>query len=138
MKLRKAFVMTFGIILALGIGMIANNHVQASASTKNITIKHSRHFVINKKNKHFLHSHDADASLSKNDRSAKKWIAWNESKDHYRAHNGIYYGKYQLGISLLHGDYSPDNQEACANKYVKSRYGTWSNAKRHWLRYNWY
>ncbi|UQS87397.1 aggregation promoting factor surface protein [Nicoliella spurrieriana] len=80
----------------------------------------------------------ATSNLSKSDAAAKKWIAWRESKNSYTASNGRYYGKYQLGIGLLHGNYSAANQEKVADNYVKSRYGTWSNAKRHWLTHNWY
>ncbi|MEJ6399826.1 aggregation promoting factor surface protein [Nicoliella lavandulae] len=76
--------------------------------------------------------------LSSSDSAAKKWIAWRESKNSYSANNGRYYGKYQLGIGLLHGNYSPANQEKVADKYVISRYGSWSNAKKHWLSHNWY
>nr|WP_255552584.1 aggregation promoting factor surface protein [Lactobacillus sp. Sy-1] len=80
----------------------------------------------------------ATSNLSKSDAAAKKWIAWRESKNSYTARNGKYYGKYQLGVGLLHGNYSAANQEKVADNYVLSRYGSWTNAKRHWLSHNWY
>lgn len=76
--------------------------------------------------------------LSKSQRAAKAWIAQRESGGNYRARNGIYYGKYQLTISMLHGDYSKANQEKTADRYTHSRYGTWTKAKRHWLSHGWY
>ncbi|MHA8137575.1 aggregation-promoting factor C-terminal-like domain-containing protein [Lactobacillaceae bacterium Scapto_B20] len=83
----------------------------------------------------------ASASTTKSSSSeaaAKRWIAWRESKNSYSARNGSYYGKYQLGVALLRGNYSPANQERVANNYVISRYGSWANAKQHWLSHNWY
>lgn len=72
------------------------------------------------------------------DSSAKAWIASHESGGSYTAANGNYYGKYQLSKSYLNGDYSAANQEKVADQYVSSRYGSWSNAKSHWLNYGWY
>ena len=70
--------------------------------------------------------------------AAKNWIAMRESGGSYSARNGQYIGKYQLSASYLHGDYSAANQERVANNYVKSRYGSWVNAKNFWLRNGWY
>jgi len=78
------------------------------------------------------------SKLSKNQARAKAWIANKESGGNYRARNGIYYGKYQLTISMLHGDYSKKNQEKTADRYTHNRYGTWTKAKRHWLSHGWY
>ncbi|MCB6442934.1 peptidoglycan-binding protein LysM, partial [Streptococcus salivarius] len=52
--------------------------------------------------------------------------------------NGQYYGRYQLTITYLNGDLSPENQEKVANEYVTSRYGSWSAAKNFWLANGWY
>ena len=65
--------------------------------------------------------------------AAKAWIAMRESGNNYNARNGQYIGKYQLSASYLNGDYSAANQERVANNYVKSRYGSWVNAKNLWL-----
>ncbi|MCG0861978.1 peptidase M23B [Lactiplantibacillus plantarum] len=72
------------------------------------------------------------------DSAAKAWIAGKESGGSYSARNGQYFGKYQLSASYLNGDYSAANQERVANRYVASRYGSWSNAKSHWLANGWY
>ncbi|MFB9769637.1 aggregation-promoting factor [Lactiplantibacillus modestisalitolerans] len=72
------------------------------------------------------------------DSAAKAWIAGKESGGSYSARNGQYIGKYQLSASYLNGDYSAANQERVANNYVSSRYGSWTNAKNHWLSNGWY
>ena len=69
---------------------------------------------------------------------AKAWIAAHESGNNYGARNGQYIGKYQLSAAYLNGDYSPANQERVAENYVKSRYGSWANAKQQWLSNGWY
>lgn len=76
--------------------------------------------------------------LSAKERAAKLWIAARESGYNYRARNGRYYGRFQLDTSYLHGDYSVANQERTADRYVKSRYGSWVAAKRFWVAHNWY
>lgn len=69
---------------------------------------------------------------------AKAWIAAHESGNNYGARNGQYIGKYQLSEAYLNGDYSPANQERVADQYVAGRYGSWTNAKQHWLSNGWY
>ncbi|MFR0610605.1 LysM peptidoglycan-binding domain-containing protein [Limosilactobacillus mucosae] len=69
---------------------------------------------------------------------AKAWIAAHESGNNYGARNGQYIGKYQLSAAYLNGDYSPANQELVADRYVAGRYGSWANAKQHWLSNGWY
>lgn len=78
----------------------------------------------------------AVASLS--EQAARDWIASRESGGSYTAQNGNYYGKYQLSSAYLGGDYSAENQERVANSYVLNRYGSWANAKSHWLQNGWY
>lgn len=78
------------------------------------------------------------SSLSAADAEAKEWIAQKESSGSYTAQNGQYYGRYQLTISYLNGDLSPENQEKVADNYVTSRYGSWSAAKLFWLANGWY
>ena len=70
--------------------------------------------------------------------AAREWIAGKESGRSYTVTNGQYIGKYQLSASYLNGDYSAENQERVANNYVSSRYGSWTNAKQHWLQNGWY
>lgn len=77
-------------------------------------------------------------SLSNDEDEARAWIANKESGGSYTVSNGQYIGKYQLSASYLNGDYSAENQERVANNYVTSRYGSWSNAKQHWLQKGWY
>lgn len=68
----------------------------------------------------------ASNGLSAEDAAAKEWIAQKESSGSYTAQNGQYYGRYQLTITYLNGDLSPENQEKVANQYVVNRYGSWS------------
>ncbi|MDT3391381.1 MAG: LysM peptidoglycan-binding domain-containing protein, partial [Bacillota bacterium] len=80
----------------------------------------------------------ATTSSSSAEQAAKDWIANKESGGSYTATNGQYIGKYQLSSSYLNGDYSAANQEAVANNYVASRYGSWVNAKASWIAQGWY
>ncbi|WP_088809539.1 MULTISPECIES: LysM peptidoglycan-binding domain-containing protein [Listeria] len=77
---------------------------------------------------------------SSTEQQAKEWIAQKESGGNYGAVSatGKYIGRYQLTNSYLNGDYSAANQERVAENYVKSRYGSWSNAKAHHLQTGWY
>lgn len=77
-------------------------------------------------------------SGSSSEAAAKAAIAGRESGGSYSASNGQYYGKYQLGKSMLNGDLSEANQEKTADNYVNSRYGSWSNALKHSDQYGWY
>lgn len=76
--------------------------------------------------------------LSMSEQQAKEWIAARESGGRYNAQNGRYYGRYQLDISYLHGDLSPQNQDNVANNYVNGRYGGWAAAQRFWQSHGWY
>lgn len=78
------------------------------------------------------------AVASSSEQAARDWIASRESGGSYTAQNGNYYGKYQLSSAYLGGDYSAENQERVANSYVLNRYGSWANAKSHWLKNGWY
>ena len=80
----------------------------------------------------------ASNGLSAEDAASKEWIAQKESSGSYTAQNGQYYGRYQLTITYLNGDLSPENQEKVANQYVVNRYGSWSAAKNFWLTNGWY
>lgn len=78
------------------------------------------------------------SSLSQADLEAKEIIAQRESGGSYTAQNGIYYGRYQLTLSYLNGDLSPENQERVADAYVANRYGSWSMALIFWNNNGWY
>lgn len=78
------------------------------------------------------------SNASGSEKAAKEWIASRESSGSYSAQNGRYYGRYQLDLSYLHGDLSAANQEKVADNYVKSRYGSWSNAQNFWQSHGWY
>lgn len=78
------------------------------------------------------------STVSGAEAAAKAWIANRESGGNYNARNGQYIGKYQLSASYLGGDYSAAHQEQVADNYVKSRYGSWVNAKNFWLSHGWY
>lgn len=78
------------------------------------------------------------AVASSSEQAARDWIASRESGGSYTAQNGNYYGKYQLSSAYLGGDYSAENQERIADSYVLNRYGSWANAKSHWLQNGWY
>lgn len=71
--------------------------------------------------------------------AAKEWIAQKESSGSYTAVNGQYYGRYQLNPSLYVGfDTTPAGQEAAADAYVASRYGSWEAAQAFWEANGWY
>lgn len=78
------------------------------------------------------------SNLSASDQAAKEWIAQRESSGSYTAQNGRYYGRYQLDMSYLNGDLSPENQDRVADQYVASRYGSWTAAQAHWMANGWY
>ena len=78
------------------------------------------------------------SNASGSEAAAKAWIAGRESGGSYSARNGQYIGKYQLSASYLGGDYSAANQERVADNYVKSRYGSWTNAQSFWQSNGWY
>lgn len=83
-------------------------------------------------------SYSAPAGMT--EAQAKEWIAQRESGGDYNAvsPSGKYYGRYQLSRDKLNGDYSAANQEATADAYVASRYGSWAKAQEHWQRFGWY
>ena len=78
------------------------------------------------------------SNLSAEEAAAKEEIARRESGGSYTAQNGQYYGRYQLTISYLNGDLSPENQERVADAYVYGRYGSWVAALAHSNAYGWY
>lgn len=110
--------------------LIPNQHKnEAKPSTKPQTSKKSKT------------SHpkvDPQAAWNRANADAKAWISFHESTDSYTATNGQYYGRYQLDRNYLNGDFSPSNQERVAEHYVSDRYGSWVNAKAHWVTHNWY
>lgn len=128
MKFKKvivAFMTALTLFGTMDFAQVAN--LDAHAKTTKTTKKTTKKATTKKK-----------AKLSKSELKAKEWIAYRESRGSYRARNGRYIGRYQLTASYLKGDYSKANQEKTADRYVKNRYGSWNNAKRHWQRYGWY
>lgn len=78
------------------------------------------------------------ATWSGDSSSAKAFIINRESGGSYTATNGRYYGAYQLDISYLGGDLSPENQDRVAEEYVNNRYGGWDGAMSFWQSHGWY
>lgn len=72
------------------------------------------------------------------EQQAKERIAKRESGGNYNARNGRYIGRYQLSKDMLKGDYSPENQERAADRYVAQRYGSWKKALEHSNAHGWY
>ena len=75
---------------------------------------------------------------SSSEEAARQWIIQHESGGNYSAQNGQYYGAYQLSLAYLNGDLSASNQDAVANQYVASRYGSWAAAQAFWQQNGWY
>lgn len=78
------------------------------------------------------------ANHSDAEKAAKEEIARRESGGNYNARNGKYIGRYQLNKNYLGGDYSPENQERVADRYVAKRYGSWQKALKFWNANGWY
>lgn len=95
--------------------------VQSSATTGNTTVNTASSTSVN---------------LSGN--SAADSIAQAESGGSYTATNGRYYGKYQLDISYLGGDLSPQHQEEVFQNYVNQRYGGVNQALAFRQAHGWY
>lgn len=119
---------------------ITNKNQSASPVVSNDNQKASQQKNVNTQqaNKNNSATPVNSSNMDSNNTAAKAWIAQHESGGNYNAMNGQYIGKYQLSSSYLHGDYSPANQEKCANEYVSNRYGNWVNAQQHWMTYGWY
>ena len=98
----------------------------------------SEQMTVEKSDKTEQSTVNPSSDLSAEDAEAKEWIAQKESSGSYTAQNGQYYGRYQLTITYLNGDLSPENQEKTADAYVVGRYGSWSAAKNFWLANGWY
>lgn len=98
----------------------------------------SEQMTVEKSDKTEQSTVNPSSGLSAEDAESKEWIAQKESSGSYTAQNGQYYGRYQLTITYLNGDLSPENQEKTADAYVAGRYGSWSAAKNFWLANGWY
>lgn len=81
-------------------------------------------------------SNAVSSSLSGN--SAAEAIAQAESGGSYTATNGRYYGKYQLDISYLGGDLSPQHQDEVFQQYCNQRYGGINQALAFRQSHGWY
>lgn len=91
-----------------------------------------------------LASMPENANLSEAELAAKLEIRRRESTHNYDVYSqsGNHYGAYQMLDSYFttygYGDTSPASQEAAANGYVASRYGSWQAALAHHDANNWY
>ena len=85
-----------------------------------------------------------NAGLTEAELAAKLEIRRRESTHNYDIYSvsGNHYGAYQMLDSYFstygYGDTSPASQEAAANGYVASRYGSWQAALAHHDANNWY
>lgn len=77
-----------------------------------------------------------NSSLAGN--SAAEAISQAESGGSYTAQNGRYYGKYQLDMSYLGGDLSPQHQDEVFQQYCNQRYGSIENALAFRQSHGWY
>ena len=124
-KIRNVNLITVGQVLEIEDEKATTNTTEQAATSKANTTQTTT-------------TVSASDGLSAEDAVAKEWIAQKESSGSYTAQNGQYYGRYQLSLSYLNGDLSPENQEKVANQYVVNRYGSWSAAKNFWLANGWY
>ena len=78
---------------------------------------------------------------------AKEWIAQRESGGSYEAHNGRYWGRYQLNSGwfdgyteefILYTEEGHQIQEQQIEAYVAGRYGSWANDYYFWQSHGWY
>lgn len=70
--------------------------------------------------------------------SAAESIAQAESGGSYTAQNGRYYGRYQLDMSYLGGDLSPQHQDEVFQQYCNQRYGGVDQALAFRQSHGWY
>lgn len=105
-----AFLLIFGFAFGMGTDVTSSINPQTQTTTAQASsrVSASQAKKIAKIN----------ASLSKNQKAAKNWIARHESSYSYTARNGNCYGRYQLLRAYLHGDYSPVNQERATSAVV--------------------
>lgn len=85
--------------------------------------------------------------LSKAENNARLWIIKKESDGNPKAENSSThaYGYYQLlpahfkkGTYHSDGTRSKANQHVVGYYYMKDRYGSWQNAKKFWIKHNWW
>lgn len=70
--------------------------------------------------------------------SSAEAIAQAESGGSYTAQNGRYYGRYQLDMSYLGGDLSPQHQDEVFQQYCNQRYGGVDQALAFRQSHGWY
>ena len=80
----------------------------------------------------------ASATSSIASSSAAESIAQAESGGSYTAQNGRYYGRYQLDVSYLGGDLSPQHQDEVFQQYCNQRYGGVDQALAFRQSHGWY
>ena len=117
---------------------ISNIHLISVGQVLELDGDVSEQVTVEKSDKAEQSTVNPSSGLSTEDAESKEWIAQKESSGSYTAQNGQYYGRYQLTITYLNGDLSPENQEKTADAYIAGRYGSWSAAKNFWLANGWY
>ena len=83
--------------------------------------------------------------LTDSELNARNWISWRESNNRWNvlSYGGYCAGYFQLSpryLGYVNGHLNLDHQHQvqAADHYTKSKYGSWSAAKRFWLGHRWY
>lgn len=83
--------------------------------------------------------------LNQTQLNARAWVAWHESNDHWNilSYGGRCIGYFQMDPAYLgyvhgHVNLNHAHQVKVADRYAKTRYGSWVGAKRFWLAHGWY
>ena len=83
--------------------------------------------------------------LSNRNYKARGWVSWHESNNHWNvlSYGGRCIGRFQLDHRYLgkkngHVNLNHKHQVKVADKYAKTRYGNWVNAKKFWQAHHWY
>ena len=83
--------------------------------------------------------------LSNRDYKARAWVSWHESNNRWDvlSYGGRCIGRFQLDPRYLgkkngHVNLDHKHQVKVSDKYAKTRYGGWVNAKKFWQAHHWY
>ena len=105
---------------------VQNNVQPASQATNNVAPAQTTNQA----------SQTTNSSLA--DNSAAEAISQAESGGSYTAQNGRYYGRWQLDMSYLGGDLSPQHQDEVFQQYCNQRYGSVEGALAFRQSHGWY
>lgn len=105
---------------------VQNNVQPASQATNNVAPAQTTNQA----------SQTTNSSLAGN--SAAEAISQAESGGSYTAQNGRYYGRWQLDMSYLGGDLSPQHQDEVFQQYCNQRYGSVEGALAFRQSHGWY